>query len=129
MKRRIPLLCLLAVSLCFLAACSGIDAVPGSSNGNLQVQMVQPPPAAIVAGATVGVAANVLYDTKNGGVTWSCAPADSCGTFTPATTAFGITTLYAAPASGPAGVLNIPVTITATSNTDNTQVASASTIV
>jgi hypothetical protein len=129
MKRRILSLCLLAVGLGILAACSGIDAVPGSSNGNLQVQLVQPPPASIVAGATAGVAANVLYDTKNGGVTWSCAPADSCGTFTPTTTAFGITTLYTAPASGPAGVLNIPVTITATSNTDNTQVASASTIV
>ena len=91
--------------------------------------MVQPPPAAVMAGGTTGLAANVLYDTKNGGVTWSCAPADSCGSFTPTTTAYGITTLYTAPASGPAGALNVPVTITATSTTDNTQSVSAATTI
>ena len=128
MNHRVPLLCAVIFSLAFLAACgSGYDNPPGTTTGSLTVQMVQPPPAAIVAGGTAGVVATVLYDNKNGGVTWSCTPSAACGTFSPTTTGYQVATLYTAPASGPAGALNVPVTITATSVTDSTKSASATT--
>lgn len=128
MNHRVPLLCLVIFCLAFLAACGkSYDNPPGTTTGNLTVQIVQPPPAAIVAGGTAGIVATVLYDNKNGGVTWSCTPATACGTFTPTTTGYQIATLYTAPASGPAGALNIPVTITATSVTDSTKSASTTT--
>jgi hypothetical protein len=91
--------------------------------------MAQAPPAAILAGGSAGIVATVLYDNKNGGVNWSCTPSGSCGTFSPTTTGYQVATLYTAPTSGPAGALNVPVTITATSVTDNTQSASATTTV
>ena len=49
-------------------------------------------------------------------VTWSCAPAGTCGAFNPATTASGATTVYTAPSSVPATT----VVITATSATNAT---------
>jgi hypothetical protein len=92
------------------------------------VQIVQAPPAVLVAGATADLAANVLNDKANAGVTWSCAPANACGSFSPATTGYQITTVYTAPvapANGPITTnLAYPVTITATSVTDSSQTAS-----
>src|ERR1700689_2526846 len=130
MNRRVSFLCLVIFALAFLAACgTGYDNPPGTTTGTLTAQMVQAPPPAITAGATAGIAATVLYDNKNGGGTWSCAPAGACGTFSPTTTGYQVGTLYTAPATGPAGVLNVPVTITATSVTDNTKTASATTTV
>ncbi|MGD1080563.1 MAG: hypothetical protein ABR881_19770 [Candidatus Sulfotelmatobacter sp.] len=130
MNRRFPLLCLVILALAILSACgSGYDSPPGTTTGTLTVQMAQAPPPAIAAGGTAGIVATVLYDKKNGGVSWSCTPVGTCGTFSPATTGYQIATLYTAPTSGPAGALNIPVTITATSVTDSTQTASATTTV
>lgn len=129
MNSRTLLLSLLALALLSLAACGGsYDSAPGTTTGSLQVQLAQGPPPAMVAGGTAGLVANVLYDNKNGGVTWSCAPTGACGSFSPATTGYQVATLYTAPGTGPAGTLNVPVTITATSVTDGTQAASASTI-
>jgi hypothetical protein len=129
MNRRVTLLCFVILALAFLSACgSGYDNPPGTGTGTLSVQIAQAPPAAVAAGGAVGLVANVLYDNKNGGVTWSCAPAAACGSFTPATTGYQVATLYTAPTTGPAGVLNVPVTITATSVSDNSQTATASTI-
>ena len=130
MNRRVPFLCLVILALAFLAACGkGYDNPPGITTGTLTVQMVQAPPPAIMAGGMAGIVATVLYDNKNGGVTWTCTPAAACGTFTPTTTGYQVATLYTAPASGPAGALNIPVTITATSVTDSTKSARATTTV
>jgi hypothetical protein len=130
MNCRILLSSLLTLGLATLSACgNGYDSPPGTTTGTLTVQIAQAPPPAITAGATAGIVANVLYDTKNGGVTWSCAPVGACGTFSPATTGYQVGTLYTAPATGPAGALNVPVTITATSVTDTTQTASATTTI
>lgn len=112
-----------------LAACgSGYNNPPGSGTGTISVQIAQAPPAALTAGSTAGLVANVLYDKKDAGVTWSCAPAGACGSFSPSTTGYQIGTLYTAPSTGPAGVLNVPVTITATSVSDTSQSASVTTI-
>jgi hypothetical protein len=130
MNRRVPFLCLTILALVFLVACgTGYDSPPGTSSGTLTVQIVQAPPPAVTAGGSAGVVATVLYDNKNGGVTWSCAPTGKCGTFSPTTTGYQVTTLYTAPLTGPAGALNVPVTITATSVTDTSKTASATTTV
>jgi hypothetical protein len=128
MNQRILLLLVLTLAAA-LCACNGIGKLPGSSSGALAVQIVQPPPAAIMAGGTAGIVANVVNDNKNGGVTWSCAPTGACGTFSPSTTGYQVGTLYTAPASGSAGALNFPVTITATSVTDSSQSASTTSII
>jgi hypothetical protein len=65
--------------------------------------------------ATSPLTAVVAGDNTNAGVTWSCAPLGSCGSFNPTTTASGQATTYTAP--GSAGT----VTVTATSNKDNTR--------
>jgi hypothetical protein len=56
------------------------------------------------------------------GVSWSCTPSGSCGSFNPATTLTGVDTTYTAPAAVPSGN---KVTVIATSVTDTTKSASA----
>lgn len=128
-KRRILVIALIAAALALLSACgSGIDALPGATSGALTVQIVQAPPAVVVAGGTANLAANVLNDKANAGVTWSCAPANACGTFSPTTAGYQITTVYTAPvapANGPITPdLAYTVTITATSVSSSSQSAS-----
>src|SRR3974390_3082218 len=122
MNRRVLLLTALTFALAILSGCgNGIGKLPGSSEGALSVQMVQPPPSSLNAGQSAGLVATVLNDSKNGGVTWTCAPAGACGSFNPTTTAYQITTLYTAPEQSTSNT----VTITATSVTDSSQSASA----
>jgi len=78
-------------------------------------------PTSMFVNDTTPVTATVTNDAANGGVTWSCAPAGTCGTFSSATTASGTAVIYTAPATVPAST----VVITATSVTDNTISASA----
>lgn len=129
MNHRVPLLCVVIFSLAFLAACgSGYDNPPGTTTGKLTVQMVQAPPPTLLAGGTAAVVANTLYDTKNGGVTWSCTPVGACGSFNPTTTAYNVGTQYTAPTNvnGPVTPnLAHSVTITATSVTDSSQTATS----
>ena len=74
-------------------------------------------PTTLVVGTTGNVTATVANDTANGGVTWNCAPAASCGpaSFNPGQTASGVASIFTAPAAVPAGN---QVTITATSVTN-----------
>jgi hypothetical protein len=130
MNRRILELSFLTFALAVLSACNGIDKLPGttSSSSAISVQIVQMP-SPIVAAQPVGLVANVLNDSKNGGVTWSCAPAGACGTFNPATTGYEVTTQYTPPVAAPNAPITqdlaYGVTITATSVTDNSQSASS----
>src|SRR3984957_10340870 len=81
------------------------------------------PPAALPTGATTILTAVVSGDSTNSGVTWSCTPANSCGSFSPATSAGGsATTTYTAPAAIPTAG---SVTVTATAVKDSTQSAAA----
>jgi hypothetical protein len=128
MSRRI-LLFVSSIALAILSGCNGIDKLPGTSTGSLSVQIVQAPPGGIMAGGTAGIVANVLNDTKNSGVKWSCAPAGACGSFNPSATGYQVGTVYTAPTSGPAGSLYVPITITATSVSDSSHSASATTLV
>jgi len=128
MNRRILPSCALILPLVILCACNGIDKLPGTRSGALAVQFTQGPPIPTIAGQPVALVANVLNDTKNGGVTWSCTPVGACGTFNPTTTAYSVGTQYTppvAPANGPITAnLAYPVTITATSVSDSSESAS-----
>jgi hypothetical protein len=81
-----------------------------------------PIPAQIDTGAYVAVAATVTNDTNNRGVTFSCAPAGTCGGFYPSpASGSDVPLCYLAPNAVPS---QNPVTITATSVTDPTKSAS-----
>ncbi len=78
--------------------------------------------ASVVPGGTTTVSATVSNDSTNTGVSWSCAPANACGLFSPSSTASAVATTYTAPAVVPAGG---QVTVTAISITDPTKSASS----
>ncbi len=116
----------IAASLALLMLAALVGCSSGSSS-------TPPPPPAIsvsVSGApatmdvntTADLTATVSNDSANGGVTWSCAPSGSCGSFSAATTASGAPTTYTAPSAVPASA----VTITAASVTDPTKTGTAS---
>jgi len=88
------------------------------------VQIDMPPPPTIQPSQTVNVSASVSHDTA--GVSWSCSPAGTCGTFSPASTGNEVATSYTAPASAASGTAII---ITATSVTDSGKSASAGTLI
>jgi hypothetical protein len=113
----IPLLLALVMSGCG-------NGYSGNGAGHLSVlvALTTTPPVSMQTGATANVAATVSNDSGNKGLTWSCAPSASCGSFTPAQTASGAATTYTAPANMPAGG---SVTITATAVSDTTKSATA----
>src|SRR5258708_6029773 len=121
MNCKIPFLGMLA--LAFLTGCGGVSS---SGPQPIPVVLSTPPPSSIVAGGTATISATVSNDTAAKGVTWSCAPAGTCGSFSPMSTASGASTTYTAPASPPSGG---KVTITASSVTDGTKSASATVII
>src|SRR5580700_3674159 len=127
---------LLAVTV-VLTACGGQGVPPGSGGssavggGALSVQLTQGPPAAMAAGSSVGLFATVFNDKNNAGVTWSCAPAGACGTFSPTTTGYLVDTLYTAPILANTAVtpnLSHAITITATSVADSSQSATSTSV-
>jgi hypothetical protein len=89
-----------------------------------QVQFEVPPPPTILPSQKVNISATVSHDTA--GVTWSCSPAAACGTFSPASTGNEVVTSYTAPASAASGSA---ITIIATSVTDSSKSATASTLI
>lgn len=105
---------LLGLMLVVLCGCGGSSS--NSPNSQVQIVFWSAPPASLQVGATANVAAKVSNDPSNAGVTWSCAPSDSCGTFSPATTMSAYSTTYTAPVTAPSGG---SVTITATSLADS----------
>ena len=82
-----------------------------------------PPPSALSAGATAGIAAVVTNDNANGDVNFSCLPSGQCGSFNPNPVATNVPTTYQAPPMVPPGNM---VTVTATSVTDSSKFVSAS---
>lgn len=120
----------LAVAIVVGIAITGCGFTSATNNpGNSQpilVALITAPPATLQTSATVKIAATVSNDLTKAGVSWSCAPSNSCGSFSPADTASSATTNYTAPASVPQGG---SVTITATSVADNTKDASSKLLV
>ena len=108
MNRKSLWIFLLAVGMAYVTGCGG------SNNNAILVSISQAPPGILVPGGpAVPVTATVTGDSKNAGVTWSCTPAGSCGSFNPMTTPSGTATMYQPPAS-PA---NVTITATSVTNT------------
>src|SRR5467141_4126866 len=122
MKRNAPVLILVAIIA--LSGCGGVSQLPGPTS--IVVTMISPPPSSLPAGGTASVAATVSNDTANAGVSWSCTPSATCGSFNPVSTASGASTTYTAPSSAPAGG---QVVIMASSMTDTSKRANASVMI
>ncbi len=128
---------LLAVTV-VLTACGGQGVPPGSGGttavggGALSVQLTGGPPTTMAAGSSVGLFATVFNDKNNAGATWSCTPANACGSFSPATTGYLLDTLYTAPVASANGPITqnlaYTVTITATSVADSSQSATSTSV-
>ena len=100
MNRKILMIVVAVCSAALLSAC-------GSSTP-IGVTLTTVPPPTLEVGLSATIAATVTNDSSNSGVAWTCTPSP-CGTFNPAMTASGVTTVYTAPAT-PGAVM-----ITATS--------------
>jgi len=107
------------------SGCGGGSSQPGTQSQSISV-VLSPLSPSVAPGGTTSVSATVSNDGTNGGVTWSCAPANSCGLFSPSSTASGMATTFTAPAMVPAGG---QVTVTAKSNTDHAKSASSTVMI
>src|SRR6202050_3522641 len=109
-------LLIVLVALCAVgnAACGSSS----SSSAGLEI-IITTAPATMAVGATANVVATVTNDPKNGGVTWSCAPAPSCGTtsFNPDQTQSGAASIFTAPSAVPPGSQQVTITATSVSDT------------
>jgi hypothetical protein len=111
-----------ATSVTNTAISATSPAITINPASGITVTLTTAPPASLATSATATIAATVANDSANGGVTWSCIPSGSCGSFNPTSTASAGTTVYTAPSAVPSGNT---VTITATSVSDNSISASA----
>jgi hypothetical protein len=80
--------------------------------------MTTPPPSSLEINQTGAAAATVVGDSLNEGVEWTCSPSP-CGSFNPAHTASGATTIWTAPSTAGS------VTITATATVESSVTATA----
>lgn len=125
MKTRQTVFAVLALMmLATLVACGG-SSTHTTPPAVIGVSLTSPP-ASVMESATVPFTAVVTNDTANAGVTWSVScGATNCGSFVSSTSTSGAANNFTAPATIPAG----GVTITATSVTDGTKKATASTTI
>jgi hypothetical protein len=100
---------LLLISLGMIAALVACSS--SSSHPTVITVTLSTAPTSLFVNDTLSITATT-NDTA--GVTWSCAPVGTCGTFSAATTLTGVATIYTAPAAVPTST----VVITATSVTN-----------
>jgi hypothetical protein len=103
-----------------VALCALGIAGCGSNGSSLAIAITAP--TSLAASTSASLSATVTHDPQAGGVTWSCAPAGFCGTFSLTQTASNAPTMYTAPPVPPAGG---SVTITATSVSVPTRTSTA----
>ena len=85
----------------------------------ITIAITTAPPATLTVNGTTSITATVTNDTASAGVDWSCTPADTCGSFSPAHTASAAATVFTASATAGA------IVITAASTTTSTITATA----
>jgi hypothetical protein len=105
LRTTIPLLLGLVVIVAELACGGNSDAPGGGTTTTPVVSFATPPPATMTGGAQASLVAKITGDSTNSGVTWSCTPATTCGSFNPSNT---VSTTYTAPFT--AGKVTIIVT-------------------
>lgn len=109
-----------------VSGCGDTHTKGGGGPLPVSVALTTAPSASMRTSTTSTIAATVSNDAANKGVTWSCTPGPSCGSFSPAQTASGAATSYTAPAAPPQGN---NVTITATAVSDTTKNAKANVVI
>jgi len=102
-----------ATSVTNTSISTSAPAITINSAAGIELTLSKPAQWSLAASATAAISATVANDPANAGVTWSCAPAASCGSFSPNQTASKAATSFTAPAAAGA------VVITATSVSDN----------
>jgi hypothetical protein len=111
--------------VCLLAFVGAVGCGGGSSSSTppptIAIALTGAPQTLAVSG-TAQLTATVTNDSASKGADWSCAPANSCGSFSPAHTASGQATTYTAPAT--AGTVTITVASTASPTTTATAMIS-----
>ena len=110
----------IVLTFALAVAISGCSSSHKTPPAVITVAITTAPPASLEINASATIAATVTNDTAAAGVDWTCSPAATCGTFTPAHTASAGTTVYTA------GTTAGAVTITAASTTTPTIDAMAS---
>ena len=118
---------LLVAGLCLiiLAGCSGLSSNNHSKKPpppEKTVVTIPSAPASLEVSSTWQLTADVSNDAANGGVMWTCSPANACGTFNPQKSLDGGATTYTAPSAVPTGD---SVTVKATAVDDTSATASA----
>jgi hypothetical protein len=119
------LLCVIALGIFFgMAGCSTNAARPNSQTPLIAVAMTQAAPSAMFVGNSAQLSATVDNDLATAGVDWvaSCGSAPNCGSFSPAHTYSGGTTVYTAPLAVPT---KTTVAVTALSSTDHSKGSSS----
>ena len=116
-----------------LGTIAALVACGGSNNNNNNKTITislsttpSPAPTSLAPGGTLQVTATVTNDSANGGVTWSCTPASTCGSFSANSSASGVAVTYTAPATAPAS--SVVITATSVTNTSVSQSLAAITI-
>jgi hypothetical protein len=95
-RKTLWMIVLVLLSVTYISGCG--------SSSHVTVTISTPPPATLAPNGTAQIIATV---TGTGtGVNWSCTPANSCGSFSPASTSSGMATTYTAPSTvGPVVII------------------------
>ena len=97
-SRRLAITILTSVLASLLFGCGDPKYQPPA----IAVTFFSAPPTSMDTDSTIGITAVVANDTKNAGVTFTCAPSGACGLFNPAQIASSVPTCYQAPPQVPA---------------------------
>lgn len=117
--RLFPLFVIVLAALAGMAGCAVTGKTdPSSATPVITLTMTQSPPAYLSVGKAIPLSATVSNDPADAGVDWVsvCGSAPLCGSFSPAHTASGGTTMFTAPPEVPA---HSTVTVTALSGTNH----------
>jgi hypothetical protein len=130
MNRKTLLITVAFTVATFLSACGG-GGGHTTPPATPTISITTAPPSALEINATASIAATVSNDSTNAGVDWTCSTSP-CGTFNPAHTTSGGTTVYTAPSA--AGMVTITAdatamsSVTATAGVTVNPIASASSL-
>ena len=130
MNRKALLITVAFTVATFLSACGG-GGGHTTPPATPTISITTAPPSALEINATASIAATVSNDSTNAGVDWTCSTSP-CGTFNPAHTTSGGTTVYTAPSA--AGMVTITAdatamsSVTATAGVTVNPIASASSL-
>jgi len=110
-----------------ITGCSSNPKTPPPGPGTITITTA--PPASMEVNQSATIAATATGDLAPAGVDWSCTPVGTCGTFNPAHTASGGTTVYTAPRTAGAVMIIAASTETpATTATASITITSVATV-